>query len=108
MISPEVLSLKKALSELENRLMSASVRDPGFAEIHAVFWSLNDELIRVANEDIATVRSRMNETAERIVAEWESSKESLAPWNDVLSVVSNALGVVLQAGKLQNPLTLLL
>lgn len=107
MINADVAALRKALDAVQEKLMAASVRAPGFAEMHAIYWSLSEELIRVGNESTDVIRKRLEDTATKITAEWESSKKALEPWNEALKLVVDALGLVLGGG-LNNPLGILL
>ena len=107
MINQEVVALRKALDAVQDRLMAASVRDPGFAELHSIYWSMSEELIRVGNENIDTIRIHLTDTAAKISSEWESSKSTLGPWQGVLKGVVDSVSIIL-GGALKNPLTALL
>ncbi len=61
-------------------------------------------LIDAGDEADAEWKEQMEETSRQIAEEWQTSRQILGPWLDVLKPVVATVGAVLGAGPLVNPL----
>lgn len=103
----EVKALRLALDKLEEKLMASPVTDPGFGEVHALYWELTHELIRVADKQIEAITQGLHAKGKEIREEWESSKAVFKPWVEFLRPVVDAVGLLLSLNGLPNPLVFL-
>ena len=81
---------------------------PGFGEIHSIYNSLSDLLIKAAYKEDDEVAARLNATVKEIVEEWKSNKKKLKGWTKELHRVVKVVGKILDLAGYPNPLSVLL
>lgn len=107
-MNQEVAALSKALDAVRDKLIATARTSPGFGEMRALYRELTDALVVAGDKAEAVLRKEIEEASKRITEEWESNKENLSAWLDVLKPVVAAVDVVLRSGSLTNPLLALL
>jgi len=107
-MNQEVAGLSKALDVVRDKLIATARTAPGFGEMRALYRELTAALIDAGDKADAELRKEIAIVSKGIAEEWESNKDKLSPWLDVLKPVVTAVGAILSAGRLTNPLLALL
>ena len=93
-MNEEVAALARALDTTREKLMATPRTAPGFGEMRAIYRELTRALIDAGDKADAELREEIELVSKRIAEDWESSKNALGPWIDVLKPVVGAVGAV--------------
>lgn len=103
-MNEKILALSTALDMLREKLIATPRTSKGFGEMRAIYRDLTLALIDAGDKIDAELAREIEQISKGIEDEWESNKAQLAPWLDVLKPVVAAVGTILKAGALSNPL----
>jgi hypothetical protein len=107
-MSPEVKQLSDTLDVLRAKLISMPRTSDGFGEMRALYNELTSALIDVGDKADQVIAEEVAKVSKEVVDEWQSNKDKLGGWMDVLRPIVGAVGAVTKIASLGNPLTLLL
>ena len=107
-MNAEVRALADTLDSLRDRLMATPNTTAGFREMRQLHRHLTDVLIDAGERADRDIAQRIAATAQDVVQEWQSNREKLTPWFDILGRVVAAVDGVVGLAGLTNPLKFLL
>lgn len=107
-MNTEVKALSIALDALRAQLIALPRTTLGFEEMRMLYLDLTNALIVAGDKADAELAKEVETVSKAISDEWTSNKDSIQPWLDILRPVVSAVGIILQIGKLSNPLLALL
>lgn len=107
-MNAHVQTIVSALDALRTKLIATPRTEEGFGEMRALYLELTDALIVAGEKADVELAAEVQKAAKSVADEWATNKDKFGPWLNILKPVVSAVGALLGAGGLTNPLALFL